>query len=224
MPGSASPPRRPGRPARLSHEAVVAAAEAIVAAEGVEALTMRRLAERLGSSPMALYRHVGGKDELLVALLERAAREVPRPPLPADPRERLRLCWTLLHDGLVERPWAVPLLAAGDRQGPSILWLIDAILAAFIDAGLSERQAGVAYRAVWHFTVGELTVRDALERRNREAGRTPRALVGLPPVRAEELPAFAALAPHWQELRERDWYADGLHALVEGLLTRPPSV
>ena len=47
-----------GRPARLSRESVVDAAEAIVSQEGIDALTMRRLASELGSSPMALYRHV----------------------------------------------------------------------------------------------------------------------------------------------------------------------
>jgi uncharacterized glyoxalase superfamily protein PhnB len=49
-----------GRPARLSRDALVDAAEAIVAREGIEALTMRRLADDLGSSPMGLYRHVRG--------------------------------------------------------------------------------------------------------------------------------------------------------------------
>jgi len=70
-------PRRRGRPPRLSREAVVAAAGTIVAGEGIDALTMRRGADQLGSSPMWIYRHVRDKDELLVALLDRLAAEVP---------------------------------------------------------------------------------------------------------------------------------------------------
>ena len=80
---------RRGRPPRLSRPAIVAAAQAVVERDGVEALTMRRVAEELGASPMALYRHVRGKDELLVLLLDELAAALARPDMPAEPRERV---------------------------------------------------------------------------------------------------------------------------------------
>jgi hypothetical protein len=52
---------------------VVAAARTVIEQEGVDALSMRRVAEQLGSSPMALYRHVRDKDQLLVLLLDALA-------------------------------------------------------------------------------------------------------------------------------------------------------
>jgi AcrR family transcriptional regulator len=61
-------PRRVGRPPRLSRDAVADAAEAIIEREGVDALTMRRLARELDSSTMAVYRHVRDRDDLLVLL------------------------------------------------------------------------------------------------------------------------------------------------------------
>ncbi|MBP2471382.1 AcrR family transcriptional regulator [Crossiella equi] len=67
-------PRRPGRPARLSKQAIVAAAVAIVAEEGLAGVSMRRVAERLACSPMALYRHVRDKDELVALVREHLGR------------------------------------------------------------------------------------------------------------------------------------------------------
>jgi AcrR family transcriptional regulator len=68
---------------------VVDAAAAVVDRDGIDGLTMRRVAEELDSSPMALYRHVRDKDELLVALLDRLVERLPRPDLPEDPRDRI---------------------------------------------------------------------------------------------------------------------------------------
>ena len=57
-------------------------------AEGVEALTMRRLASELGVSAMAPYRHVGSKDELLMVLVDRLAARLVYPPRPRGPEGR----------------------------------------------------------------------------------------------------------------------------------------
>ena len=83
------PPGRGGRPARLSRDQILEAAQGIIEREGIDALTMRRLALELDSSAMAVYRHVRDKDQLLVLLLDRLAAAVRRPRLPREPRGRL---------------------------------------------------------------------------------------------------------------------------------------
>lgn len=198
----------------MSRAAVVEAAEAIVAAEGIEALTMRRVAEQLGASTMALYRHVGDKDELLVALLDRLAAQVPRPSLPVDPRARLLAVCRLMHDGLAAQPWVVGVLAKGDLIAPSILWMIEDILAALIACGLSEGEAVAGYRMVWQFTVGELMIARGLA----ELERPPFVLSVLEDVDAREYPTLAAVAEHWRRARKDQSYDDGLAALIDGLL------
>jgi AcrR family transcriptional regulator len=75
---------------------VADAAEAIIEREGVDALSMRRLARELDSSTMALYRHVRDRDDLLVLLLDRLAADLPRPRLPRDPRRRLLALFKVL--------------------------------------------------------------------------------------------------------------------------------
>jgi AcrR family transcriptional regulator len=214
-------PRRRGRPPRLSREAVVEAAGTIVASEGIDALTMRRVADQLGSSPMSIYRHVHDKDELLVLLLDRLAAEVPRPDLPREPRARLLEACRVMRDGLAKHPWVVDVLAAGDLIAPSILWLVEEIVASFVACGLSHAQAADGYRAVWQFTVGELIVHRGLDRL-ATLDRPPYVLEVLTSVDPRDLPTLAALAGYWQGARERDSYDIGLGALVDGLLPQAP--
>jgi AcrR family transcriptional regulator len=195
---------------------VLDAAEAIIDREGIEALTMRRVAEELGGSAMALYRHVRDKDELLVELLDRLAARLSRPSLPADPKARLLAVWRLLHDGLAEHQWVVGVLAKGDLIAPSVLWMIDEILAASVACGFSHEQAVAAYRTVWQFTVGELVISQGLA----ELDRPPFVLAILEGVDARELPTLAAVGGLWRAAREGDSFDEGLVALVDGLLAR----
>lgn len=212
-----STPRRAGRPARLSRDAVIGAARAIVERDGIDALTMRQVARELKSSPMAMYRHVRDKDELLVLLLDQLATELPRPRLSTEPRERLQQACRAMHDGLAQHAWVVNVLAQGDLIAPAILWLVEEIVAGLIACGLSEPDAADGYRAIWQFTVGELIVRRGLQR-TAALGRTPFVLEVLSNVDPSRLPALAALGPYWAPARERDSYEIGLGALLDGLI------
>ena len=185
--------------------------------DGVEALTMRRVAQELSSSPMAIYRHVRDRDELLVLLLDKLAGELPRPRLPRAPRARLLRACRLMRDSLAHHPWIVDVLAQGDLIAPSILWLIEEIVRGFVACGLSHSQAADAYRSVWMFTVGELTVHRGLERM-ASLGRQPYVLKVLTSVDPRSLPTLAALAPYWASARGRDSFDAGLQALVDGLV------
>ncbi|UGT70051.1 TetR/AcrR family transcriptional regulator [Nocardia gipuzkoensis] len=89
-----------------------ATANAVIDAEGVEKLTMRRLATELGCTAMALYHHVRDKEDLLRLLLNDYADQVVWPELPEDPRERVRVAARAMHDVLAARPWIVDILAA----------------------------------------------------------------------------------------------------------------
>jgi len=211
--------RRVGRPARLSREMVLVAAEGVVASEGAEALTMRRVARELGCSTMALYRHVRDRDELLVLLLDRAAGKLPRPRLPRDPRRRLLALFRFLYEGLDRSPWVVPVLIKGDLMAPSVLWLIEEILAAFVAAGMTPEQAADAYLTVWRFTVGELVIAHATAAQTATLDRRPRQLELLAGVDASRLPTLAALAGYWPKARARKSYRTRVAKIIDGLLT-----
>ncbi|MGW8380606.1 TetR/AcrR family transcriptional regulator [Streptomyces sp. ODS28] len=211
---------RTGRPPRLSLEAIIEAAQRLLAAEGAEALSMRRLAKELESTPMALYHHVRDKDELLLLLLEAHAQRIPRPELPDDPRKRIVAAGQLLHDVLAECPWIVEVLASDDLMAVSALWIVEAVVDAAIECGLTPEEAVDAYRVIWYFTVGELMTRVTRERRQADAeqpSHRDRAFAELSP---ESYPRLAALSEKWPELTGRDTFRQGLEAMVDGLVAR----
>ncbi|MEV4124761.1 TetR/AcrR family transcriptional regulator [Nocardia sp. NPDC049707] len=209
--------RRRGRPARLSREAIVTAAQQIVESEGIDALTMRRVADRLSSSPTAIYRHVRDKDEMLLALLDDIAGELGRPDLPEDPRQRLVVLWRLLYDTLAARPWLVGVLVGGDLASRAILWVVEEILQAFLACGLDREQAASAYRAVWQFTVGVLTIRSGSDRARSDPNQPGQARM-IMEADSELTPTIAALAADWPHPWEN--YNYGLTALLDGVIAR----
>lgn len=198
---------------------MVAAAEDVVARDGVDALTMRRVAQELGSSTMALYRHVCDRDELLGLLLDRAAAKLPRPRLPRDPRRRLLVLFKFLYDGLDRSPWVVRVLVNGDLMAPSVLWLIEEIVAAFVAAGMTPEQAAEAYLTIWRFTVGELVIGQATASQTAKLNRKPRQLTLLSNVDPDELPTLAALTGYWPKARTRKSYQARAAKILDGLLT-----
>ncbi|MFK0097777.1 TetR/AcrR family transcriptional regulator [Streptomyces sp. NPDC091040] len=219
MPQPSASRRTPGRPPRISREAIIGTARRIVEEEGVNRLTMRRLATEVGSTPMALYHHVRDKEELLVLLLDDyAVRALRRPELPTDPRERVVAAATAIHEALAACPWIVEVLTADDLMSKSALWFVEQIVSGLVEGGLSLDQAVHGYRAIWYYTAGEIVVRRTAARRRAEDDRATyreEVFSGLDP---EELPRLAQAADRWAPLTAEDTYRDGLKALVEGLL------
>lgn len=187
----------------------------MISSEGSEALTMRRVADAVGASPMSIYRHVSGKDELLILLLDRIVAGLPRPALPGEPRERLLALLLWQHDRLAERPWIVEVLRQGDLMAPSVLWLLEEIYASWRACGLSLEGAVTANRIVWGFLLGELSRRP---RDPEPAGRRPYQ-VSVPAEAAEaDFPTVAALREYWTAGEGADRLAGDLTTLVDALL------
>ncbi|MGW5570397.1 TetR/AcrR family transcriptional regulator [Nocardia thailandica] len=206
---------RAGRPSRLSRAQIVAVARDLVAAHGVEALTMRRLAAELSATPMAVYRHVRDKDELLLLLLDDLAAGLRRPALPDDPRARIVAVALAMHAALAEVPWIVEVLTGDDLLSRSALWYTEAIVDAATACGADADEAVYVYRTIWYYTAGELLVRAAATRRG--TGRVTLRDKVFSDIDAEALPRLAALGESYVTLAARDTYERGLRALVTGL-------
>ncbi|WP_181764150.1 TetR/AcrR family transcriptional regulator [Streptomyces albidus (ex Kaewkla and Franco 2022)] len=219
MPQPSVPRKTLGRPPRISREQVVATARRIVAEDGVDRLTMRRLAAAIGSTPMALYHHVRNKEELLVLLLDDyAARTLRRPELPADPRERIVVSASAIHEALADCPWIVEVLTADDLMSTSALWFVEQIVDGLTECGLTPERAVHGYRAIWYYTAGEMVVRAAAARRRTDDDRATYRERVFTEIDPDELPRLAQVADRWASLTVDDTYLDGLRALVDGLL------
>ena len=209
--------RRP----QLTRERVVTEALAVIAQDGVQALTMRSLAARLGVVPGALYHHVGNKQQLQDLLLDGVLAEVD---FHTDPSlawtEQLKVLAHRLRQVLEAHPGVAGILKTRDPLGPHSLALAEAFLAPLQAAGFADRQAGLAFFLLVDYTIGfavssprtsvnEQRVRDpAIRTQLHEFFRS------LPPDR---FPALVALGEHvWVDNRDERFTA-GLEVLVDGL-------
>jgi hypothetical protein len=183
-----------GRPPTIGREIVLDAAIRLLDAEGVEALTMRRLASALGVSAMALYRLV-------------------YPSRPQDPKGAILVLWSTIYDSLAEHSWVPEVLARRRMMAPSVLGAIEEIHAALRDAGLPIEAAVRAYRLMWNFTLGSLLVRAGA---SAEGPSRQRELRGAPDP--DRYPMLAAAAAAWTAAHDRDTYREDLETLIDALL------
>jgi TetR/AcrR family transcriptional regulator, tetracycline repressor protein len=136
---------------RLTKQAVVDRALALGDAEGLEALTIRRIATELGVTPMALYWHFRNKEELLAGLGDQIWREL-------DTDVDLSSSWDMQLRGLLEsllhvlraHPCASQLILEGEKQSDSALIASETALAVLRRGGFDpEHAAEIASTALW---------------------------------------------------------------------------
>jgi AcrR family transcriptional regulator len=143
-PWQAAPRARPAR-APLSQDAIVHAALRVLDREGSAGLSMRRVAEELGTGPASLYWHVANKDALINLIIDRVAGEVALPePDPDRWQEQLRE-WLLGVRRVFERYPGVAALTLGRvPTGPNVLRWAEWTLALLRGAGIPDRIAAFA--------------------------------------------------------------------------------
>lgn len=134
------PPPAKGPKPGLSLERIVAAATAIADAEGLDAVSMNRVAKELGTGAMSLYRYVASKEELLALMIDAAIGRVPKTPAAGDWRERLEAwAWSTVR-GMRAHPWTAHAPVAGPPLAPNaVAWFEDA-LAALRGSGLTPAE------------------------------------------------------------------------------------
>ncbi len=159
---TAEPPRRP-RANGLSLDRILDAALAIVDAEGLDALTMRRLADHLGTSHPALYRHVAGHDEIVVLLVDRVLAQVGidlpdagRPAVGDDAaavRARAEAALRRYRAVLLEHPALTPAFLRGQMLGPNAMTRREEALRLLLEVGADPELAARAYLVLTHFVI-----------------------------------------------------------------------
>ena len=140
--------RAPLTRARILEAAVAAADEG-----GLEGLSMRRLGQALGVDPMALYRHVRDKDDLLDGLRDVVLGEIPVVEPEPDWRAAMRRQILGAREVMRRHPWA-PRLLEDRAQGPSIIAYVDVVLGIFHAGGLSTALAHHALHVLGSRVVG----------------------------------------------------------------------
>ncbi|WP_136709030.1 TetR/AcrR family transcriptional regulator C-terminal domain-containing protein [Agromyces sp. H66] len=123
--------------AGLSKQRVVVEAVRLADREGVDGLSMRRLAGALGAGAMSLYHYVANKDELLDAMIDVVFAEIELPPEEADWQSAMRWEAASTRQALARHPWAIGLMESRTSPGPANLRHREAVTACLRRAGFS---------------------------------------------------------------------------------------
>ena len=131
--------------ARLSKERVLKTAVALADSEGLESLSMRKLANELGSGAMSLYHYVPNKELLLDGIVDIVFSEIEPPSTDVDWKTAMRKRAISTREALRRHPWAIGLMEGRTNHGPANLRLHDAVLGCLRAAGFSLEMTVHAY-------------------------------------------------------------------------------
>ncbi|HYF24340.1 MAG TPA: TetR/AcrR family transcriptional regulator C-terminal domain-containing protein [Baekduia sp.] len=205
MPPATSNPTEP-----LTADAAVRQALAIADAEGLGALSMRRLAAELGSAPMSLYRHVAGKDELLHLMADHVLAGVPLL-APDEPwPDALMRFFTAMYELLLEHPAVAHIMLERPVRGPNLTERGEALLVVLTEGGVPDPVAAQAIETLTWFTLGGALY--AVARGGPDGPRRDR----FGDVRPEERPVLHRVREHFAGAAMRDRFHQGLRDLVRG--------
>lgn len=121
----------------LTRERVLRAAVALADRGGVESLSMRKLAQELGVVPMALYKHVANKDEMLDGMVDIVVGEIDPPVGDADWKRAVRERILSARRALLRHPWASRVIESRTSPTPAVLEYMDQMIGLFRAGGFS---------------------------------------------------------------------------------------
>lgn len=207
-----------GRREPLSKERIVDAALRLMDAEGLDAVTMRRIGRELGVEAMSLYNHVEDKDDILDGVTERVMTELEYPPFTGDWVEdghAMSHEWRRL---LNLHPSVCQLLAERHKplEGLAAFRAMDTALGLLRAAGLSERDAAQAFNALGSYILGFVVMEQGLMLGNEDdhARQHDEAIEAL---QGSGLVNVLACFPHFTECDPDQQFEFGLDLIFRGI-------
>jgi AcrR family transcriptional regulator len=151
--GSQARPRSERR-VPLTRERVLGAALSLADAGGIESLTMRSLGDELAVGPMALYRHVANKDDIVDGIVDLVFSEIELPSTGADWKTAMRERAISVREALLRHRWAVGLMESRPSPGPANLRHHDAVIGSLRSSGFDMAMAAHAYSILDSYIYG----------------------------------------------------------------------
>ena len=151
MPPRTGAPKKRREP--VTRDRALGAAVALADAEGLGAVTMRRLAQELGVEAMSLYHHVSGKDDILDGMVDSVFAEIAIPDDP-DWRSAMEHRAHSMREVLARHPWALGLMGSRTQPGPATLAHHEAVLRCLRQAGFSLAATAHAFALLDAFIFG----------------------------------------------------------------------
>lgn len=215
---------RPG----LSLETIIAAAIEIADAEGLEALSMRRLARELGASTMSLYRYVPSKTELLYLMLDRVWAPSPerRKNPPVQWREALAAEARDSRAQCLRHPWLLQVNVNRPVLGPSAIAAVETVMTGLRDLPMTDREKIAVISALDAYVQGSVRQEIMYQRSADESGIAEEDFwaAQLPyleqAMASGEYPVMAGIADDSFDAGWDETFELGLECLLDGLARR----
>lgn len=204
--------------APLSRPRALSAAIALADTEGLDALTMRRLARELGVEAMSLYHHVANKDDILDGMVETVFTEIELPSETAGWKVAMRERGASVRAVLTRHPWAISVLQSRTSPGPVTLGQLDAVLGCCRRAGFSVEMAAHATSLMDSYIYGFVLQETNLP--SEDTGGIDAVIEGVMPNLARDFPHLHELTverilqPGYSYGDEFDY---GLGLILDGL-------
>jgi TetR/AcrR family tetracycline transcriptional repressor len=214
---------RIGRPPRLTSHQVVAEARRIAARQGVESLTMRRLADALGVMPNALYTYFPGKDAILDAVLDDLLGDVKRTGRRSSWRHALASLMGSYRRILLTQSGLIALTVSRPMYGPNALRLREDMLTLLRKGDLDDADAVSAYLALFAYTTGFVAFETARVPGKHDAEQRVhghRLHASLP---EDAFPSTRALAARLAKRPGDREFRRGLQSVIAGFSTDVPT-
>lgn len=209
---------RTNRRAPLNRGRVLDAAVALADAEGLDALTMRRLGRELGVEAMALYNHVDNKDDLLDGMLDLVVAEIELSVSGPDWRSRARQRAISAHAVLMRHPWAAAVWTSRLNPGPARMRYMDSSLRSLREAGFPPTLLDHTFHAIENHIVGHAMQALGFPLDRDQMGEMGERILRSFPVK--EYPDLAAHIRYHVELEHpdgEDEFEFGLDLILDGL-------
>lgn len=198
--------------APLSLERIVTTAVELLDAEGVDGLTMRHLADRLGAGAMSVYWHVGNKDAVFDLALDAVlAYEPPAEAADGNWRDDVVHMLEDWRAAMLRHPWSSALLPHR-ALGPNMLGRLDRLSRTLSAAGVADADLNVAIWSLWNFVMGATVTRESFQHTDDERAAAQQYV-------AESYPAIGRS----RLLLDNDWdgaFRKGLNLLLDGIAPR----
>lgn len=143
---------------KLSQRGIAEAALAAIDAEGIDGLSMRKLAQSLGSSPMSVYTYFPDKDALMDGVAQLLLAEIDTPPEDIHWRDAMRFIMRAVRHVAMAHPNAARLIHRFPPHTPDALAFVEAGFRSFRRAGFDELSTARCYRALAAYSLGTLDI------------------------------------------------------------------
>jgi len=201
---------------KLNERMLAERARELIEQDGMEAFTMRRLAQAVGASPMAVYTYFADKEAVFEAVTQLLLAEVDVPPEDLGWEDATRFIMRSVRNTAARHPNVARLMTRYPPRTVDAMAYVEAGFRAYLRAGFDPRSVARCYRALAVYSIGSIDVELGHYFAASPASRGERPTLDTPNLE-KHLPSLASVGPQLSDQDDADEFEYGLDLLIAGL-------